>query len=122
MKSSPTGNITPYIKGPLDYDLLLSALSVTYKGHNGAKILLHLYYERGKRGLTRDKFIPFNNYYLKDLGITRQLKSELLRLLEIQQLVFVVWNKGKCPYVKILDREIFHDKTLKKSTRAEKEI
>jgi len=83
MKSTSQKTTTPYIKGPLDYDLLLSALSITHRGHNGVKILLHLYYERGKRRLAQDKYIPFNNYYLKELGITRQLKSELLKLLEV---------------------------------------
>jgi hypothetical protein len=95
-----------FILGPLDYDLMVSAFSILYRGHNAAKILLHLYYERGKRKLPSDSFIQFTNYYLADLGITRQVKNELLRRLEGCQLVKVRWRKGMSPYVKILDRKI----------------
>jgi hypothetical protein len=96
----------PFVVGPLDYDIMLSAFALQYRGHNAAKILFHLYFERGKRKLHSGSYIQFNNYYLKDLGITRHIKHELLRRLETYRLVKVKWQKGKSPYVRILDRNV----------------
>ncbi len=96
----------PFIRGPLDYELVLMAFDLVHKGHSAAKILLHLYFERGKRRLSRDDYIPFSNFCMKKLGVSRQVKCALLRMLETYQLVSVIWHKGGCPLVKILDREI----------------
>jgi hypothetical protein len=93
-----------FILGPIDFDVLMLAFQLEYHGHSAAKLLMLLYYERGKRRLSQTEYIQCNNFYLDELGITRRVKNELLRRMEVYKLVKVQWRKGMSPYVQILDR------------------
>lgn len=97
LDSQPPGPMHRYIKGPIPFDWMAKAASISKSAAKTALVLWFL------RGLTRERRFRLVPARCREFGLDEKAKARGLKSLQEAGLIEVTANRGAAPFVEILE-------------------